>query len=78
MELNPSWKVASCAAIPEFLNILWKPKVHYCAHKSPPLVPMQSQINPVHPTLYYLSKIFLPTKIFTNKTKTKIKNKKHN
>jgi hypothetical protein len=54
MELSPSWEAANCAATQEFPRILWNPKVHY---KTPSLVPILSQIDPVHTTPSYLSKL---------------------
>jgi hypothetical protein len=56
-ELSPSWKATSCAATQEFFKILSNPKVHYCVYKSPPLVPIQNQIDPVHATPSYHCKI---------------------
>jgi hypothetical protein len=57
MELRPSWEADSCAATQELPSILWKPKVPHLAYKSPSLVPIRSQINPVHTTPSGLSKI---------------------
>jgi hypothetical protein len=57
MELSPSTQAAARSALEEFSNILCNQNVHSCAHKSPPLLPIQSKISPVHSTLSYLSKI---------------------
>jgi hypothetical protein len=57
MELSPSWEDTIISATQEFPNILWNPNVHYRVHKGPSLVPILCQINRVHTTQSYFSKI---------------------
>jgi hypothetical protein len=56
MELSPSWEATNCETTQERPSILWKPKVHYRFHKSPQLVPILRQIDPVHTIPFCLSK----------------------
>jgi hypothetical protein len=57
MELGPTWDAASHSATQKLPNILWSPKIHYRDQKIPELVPILRQINSLHITPYYLSKI---------------------
>jgi hypothetical protein len=59
MELSPSCETASCATTQKHSSILWNPKVHCHVHKSPPLVSILSQIDPVHTTPSNLRYIFI-------------------
>jgi hypothetical protein len=57
MELSPSWVAANIAETQEIHTFFGNRKVHYRIQESPPLVPILSQIDPVHTTPFYLSKI---------------------
>jgi hypothetical protein len=56
MELSTATEAASCAATRDHPNILRTLKVHQCIHKSSPLIPILSRINPIHATPTYISK----------------------
>jgi hypothetical protein len=63
MEKTPSWEAKSFSASQEIPSILWNTEVHYHIHKSPPRVPVLSQLNPVHahPSHFSMIRVLLPT-----------------
>jgi len=57
MEHSLSWKANSHSACQEISRILWNAKVHYHVYNSPPLVPVFSQMHPVHTCTLIIPKI---------------------
>ena len=48
IEQSPSWEANMFSASQQIPLILWGSKVHYRIHKSPPPIPVLSQMDPVH------------------------------
>jgi hypothetical protein len=56
---GPSWKVASRSTDQDIFILLLNHRLYYCVHKSRPLDPVLSQMNPIHNLPPHFSNISL-------------------
>ena len=65
MQHSPSWEANRFSARQEIPRILGEPKVHYRIQKSPPPLPILSQLNPIHvsPVLLFRKNCELTLKV---------------
>jgi hypothetical protein len=59
MEQSPPWEANKFSASKEIPRILCNLKVHYRSHKWQPVVPVLSQLDPVHAPTSFASLKFL-------------------
>jgi hypothetical protein len=59
MEHRDWWEAHSDSASQQIPRTLWNPKVQCCVHKSPPVDPILSQLNPGHTLTTCFFKIYL-------------------
>jgi hypothetical protein len=71
MEQRLFWESKTSSDSQEVPRILWKPKVHYRIHKSPPPISILSRIDPVHAHCHF-SKIHFNIILQCNNLITKI------
>lgn len=58
MQMSLSWEANSCSDTQGIPSIIWNPKAHYHVHRSPTLVSMLSQLNPILiPPSYFFKRI---------------------
>jgi hypothetical protein len=52
MELSASSGAGNFSAIPKIPNIVWNPQFNFPVHNSPQVIPVLTQMNPLHTRLF--------------------------